>query len=63
MNTPPPGIPDRMWLVIWPSGERDVIRKEPNEGIDEWLKGVNATVAEYHFNAVVCTMLPEKKKA
>lgn len=59
--TVPRGLPERMWLVIWPNGERHVLQKEPMEGIVQWSKGVPATIVEYRFVAVTHT--PPKKKA
>jgi hypothetical protein len=60
----PPGLPERIWIVIRrPNGERDVIHREPLEGILAWAKGVDATIAEYQFTAVVHTPPPEKKEA
>lgn len=57
----PPGLPDRLWLVLRPSGERDFIHKEPIEGIVAWAKSVDATIAEYRFAEVAHTP-PTKKK-
>jgi hypothetical protein len=59
--TAPPSLPDRIWVVLRPSGERDLIHKEPLEGITAWAKGVDATVAEYRFAAI--THAPPPKKA
>ena len=56
----PPGVPERIWLVSRP-GELHYIHKEPNEGIDAWAKGVDATVIEYRFAAVTHTPPPKKK--
>jgi hypothetical protein len=61
--TAPRGLPDRVWLVIWPNGERHVFHKEPLEGMAEWSKGVPATVAEYRFEKVTHVPPPPKKKA
>ncbi len=57
----PPRLPDRIWLVIWPLGERSFIVKEPLEGITEWCRGLDATVTEYQFAAVAHT--PSKKES
>jgi hypothetical protein len=57
----PPGIPARIWLVSRP-GELHYIHKEPLEGITAWMKGVDATVVEYQFVAVVHTPPPKKAK-
>jgi len=59
----PVGLPDRIWVVIRPSGERDFIHREPLEGIAAWAKGVNATIAEYRFTAVTHAAPPKKKVA
>jgi hypothetical protein len=62
-TSPPVGIPDRIWVVIRPSGERDFIHREPLEGIAAWAKGVNATIAEYRFASVTHAAPPKKKAA
>lgn len=49
----PPGSPPRLWLVIKPSGERHFIEKEPLGGVAEWAKGLDVTILEYQFTAVV----------
>lgn len=49
----PRGAPDRLWLVVLPSGERHHIDREPEGGIQAWAQGVNATILEYRFSAVV----------
>jgi hypothetical protein len=51
--TAPPGSPRRLWLVIKPSGERHFIEKEPLGGVAEWAKGLDVTILEYQFAAVV----------
>jgi len=78
MNTPPkpptprmtpsggtaaPGLPPKIWFVIWLSGEHSFIRKEPLEGIVAWAKNVDATVTEYTFGAVIHTPPPKKKES
>ncbi len=57
-----PGVPNRIWVVIRP-GERHLILKEPIEGIAVWAKGVDATVLEYTFAAVIHTPPPKKKES
>jgi hypothetical protein len=57
----PPNLPTRIWLVTRPSGERDLIHREPLEGMTTWAKGVDATVAEYRLTAVVHTPPPKKR--
>lgn len=52
--------PDRLWLVILPTGERHLMIKEPLEGMGEWCRGLNATVAEYRLDAIVHK--PKKKE-
>lgn len=61
MSTPI-GLPDRIWVVIRPSGERDLIHREPLEGMAAWAEGVDATIAEYGFVAVTHTPPPKKKE-
>jgi len=59
MNTPD-GLPDRIWVVTRLGGERHFIDKPPDEGIESWAKGLDVTITEYRFHAVVHT--PPKKK-
>lgn len=65
-GTPVPSrTPARIWLVIWPGGERSFIHREPIEGIVEWAKGTSASVIEYRFGAIVhkpSTPAPEATK-
>jgi hypothetical protein len=49
--------------VIRPSGERDLIHREPLEGMAAWARGVDATIAEYRFAAVTHAAPPKKKVA
>ncbi len=60
---PPPGLSDRVWVVVRPSGERHFVDQEPLEGIAAWAKGVDATITEYRFTAVVheAPRKPKKK--
>lgn len=60
MNAPA-GIPELFWIVFKPSGERHYIDKEPLGGMTEWAKGLDVTVIEYRFGAVVHSP-PAKKK-
>jgi hypothetical protein len=62
-SPPPVGLPDRIWVVIRPSGERDLIHREPLGGIVAWAKGVDATIAEYRFAAIAHAAPPKKKTA
>lgn len=55
----PSGLPTRIWIVTRPTGERDFLYRKPLEGVAAWAKGLNATVAEYRFAAVV--HVPPKK--
>jgi hypothetical protein len=48
----PPGVPDRIWLVIRPTGEHYFLHKVPIEGWAVWAKGFDGTVVEYLFGAV-----------
>lgn len=59
----PPGVPERLWLVTQPSGERHFLVREPLEGIVEWARGLDATVAEYTFERVTHRPPPRKKNA
>lgn len=61
MNTPPPGAPPKLWLVVLPTGERHFIDKPMIDGIEAWAKGSNVTVLEYRFAAVV--HVPSKSSA
>jgi len=62
MKSAPPNLPERVWIVIRPSGERDLLYKEPLEGIAAWAKGLNATVAEYRFSGVAHAAPKKAKK-
>lgn len=63
LPTAPLGLPNKIWFVIWPNGERNFLHREPLEGIAAWAKGVNATIVEYTFKAVVHTPPPAEKKS
>ena len=54
-------LPERLWLVIQPSGERHFLVKEPLEGIAVWCAGLDATVVEYRLATVMHTPPPKKK--
>ena len=43
---PPPGAPQCIWLVVQASGEKHFMTHETREGIIEWAKGLDATIAE-----------------
>lgn len=60
--TPPPGVAPRIWLVIWPDGQRNYIEKEPLGGMPAWAKGVNATILEYTFGGVRMVLRPPAVK-
>lgn len=60
MNAPPPGVAPKIWLVIWPDGQRNYIHRI--DDIAAWAKGVNATVIEYRFSEVIHNPPPVKKK-
>lgn len=61
MNTPPPGIPPKLLLVILPTGERHFVDREMIGGVAKWASGSNVTVVEYLFSAVV--YVPSKQPA
>jgi hypothetical protein len=58
---PPPGLADRIWAVVRPSGDQHFVTREPDEGILVWAKGLEVTISEYRFVAVVHR--PPQKKA
>lgn len=60
MNAPR-GFPERVWVVIRPSGERDILDRIEN--IEEWAEGMDVTIAEYRFAEVVHTPPPTKPKS
>lgn len=62
MAVAPPGAIQKLWVVTQPNGERHFLVREPLEGITEWARGLDATVSEYAFSAVVHTAPPRKKK-
>lgn len=53
---------ERVWVVIGPGGERFVLYTEPSEGIDEWAKGLNVTLMEYHLACVKKKKVVKKAK-
>ncbi len=50
---PPPGMPERLWLVSRPNGDRFFVDREPLEGMREWAEGQVVTVLRYDFAGVV----------
>jgi hypothetical protein len=58
----PAGLPARIWVVIRPSGETDYLRREPLGGIENWAKGLEATIVEYRFSKITHTAPTKKKK-
>jgi hypothetical protein len=61
--TAPRGLPDRIWVVIRANGERHLVTKEFMEGMAEWAKGTDVTIAEYGFVAITHTPPLKKKTA
>lgn len=59
--TAPRGLPDRLWVVIRPNGERHFLTKEPLEGMGAWAKGLDVTIVEYAFSKITHTPPPKKK--
>lgn len=59
IRTLPPGVPDRVWLVLRPTGEIYPLYKEPPEGWAIWAKGFDGKVIEYPFGAVTYTPPPK----
>ena len=51
--TAPPGIPNTVFVVTTLSGERYPLYQEPLEGMGNWAKGLNVTVVEYTFKAMI----------
>lgn len=49
----PRGLPERIWVVTLPGGQRHFIDKPFLDGIAEWAKGMNVTIVEYHFAQIV----------
>jgi len=50
---PPRGLPDRVWVVVLPTGERHIIDKPFLDGITKWAEGMDVTIAEYVFIEIV----------
>lgn len=61
-GTPAPKLPEKVWLVIWPNGQRHFVDKELIGGVAAWAKDVDVTVVEYTFGAVIHTPPPKKKE-
>lgn len=51
-SPPPLGAPDRIWMVIRPTGEHYFMYKAPLEGWDVWAKGFDGMVVEYPFGSM-----------
>lgn len=59
----PRGLPDQVWLVMWPDGQRHFVTKELLGGAAEWAKGTSATVVRYRLEEIVYTPPPKTKKS
>jgi hypothetical protein len=59
----PRGVPERILLVVLPTGEKHFLEKPMLDGIEEWAKGMDVTIAEYRFAEVVHTPPPTKPKS
>jgi hypothetical protein len=55
------GLPEKVCLVIRPTGERHYIDKI--DDIAEWAKGLDVTIAEYRLSGVVHTPPPKPPKS
>lgn len=55
----PRGIPEQIWLVIRPNGERLFVDKPFMDGMENWAKEVDVTIAQYDFGAIVHTPPPK----
>jgi hypothetical protein len=61
VNASPRGLPDRIWIVVRPNGERLFVDKPFMDGLDTWAEGTDVTIAEYHFESI--TYMPPEKAA
>ena len=57
----PLGAPDRVWMVIRPTGEHYFMYKPPLEGWDVWAKGFDGKVIEYTFGSMTHVPSPKKR--
>lgn len=55
------GLPQKIWLVTRPTGERHFIDKL--DDIEGWAKGLDVTIAEYRLNGIVHTPPPKRSKS
>lgn len=60
MSTDVRGLPAKIWLVMRPTGERHFIDKPFPDGITEWAKGTDVTIAEYRLGGIVHTPPPKE---
>ena len=54
------GLPERVCLIIRPTGERHYIDKI--DDITEWAKGLDVTIAEYRLAGIVHRPAPKPRK-
>lgn len=59
---PPHGLSDRIYVVIRLGGERHYIEKMTPAELAEWARGLDVTIVEYRYEAIVHTPPPTKKE-
>lgn len=60
--TAPFGLSDRIYVVVRPGGERHYLEKMTPRELTEWSRGLDVTIIEYRYAAIVHTPPPPKKK-
>lgn len=58
---PPHGLSESIYVVIRLGGERHYIEKMTPKELAEWARGLDVTIVEYHYAAIVHTPPPTKK--
>lgn len=57
----PHGLADRIYVVIRPGGERHYLEKMTPTELAEWARGLDVTIVEYCYAAIVHTPPSPKK--
>jgi hypothetical protein len=59
----PFGLSNSVYVVIRLGGERHYIEKMTPKELAEWARGLDVTIVEYRYAAIVHTPPPPKKEA
>jgi len=55
----PFGLSNSIYVVVRPGGERHYIEKMTPKELAEWARGLDVTIIEYHYAAIVHTPPPK----